>query len=130
MGAWGARSFENDDALDWVWELEESSDDSVVRAAFAAVHADVEVEAPEASCACAAAEVVAAAAGAPAEWLPDEVTAWVAAHGSAVAGLRGEARAAVQRIAEGSELQQLWAEAGGAEWDTGIADLLGRLAQA
>ncbi|HEY8407001.1 MAG TPA: DUF4259 domain-containing protein [Gaiellaceae bacterium] len=130
MGAWGARSFENDDALDWVWELEDSSDDSVVRAAFAAVHGDGDVEAPEAACACAAAEVVAASAGRPATWLPNEVTAWVAAHGAAVVGLRGEARAAVQRIAAGSELQQLWAEAGAAEWDAGIADLLGRLAEA
>lgn len=130
MGAWGARSFENDDALDWVWELEDSSDDSVVRAALAAVHAHGEVEAPEAACACAAAEVVAASAGAPATWLPNEVRAWVAAHGSAVACLQGEARAAVQRVAERSELQQLWAGAGAAEWDAGIADLLGRLAQA
>jgi len=128
MGAWGARSFENDDALDWVWELEDSSDDSVVRAALVAVHGDGDVEAPEAACACAAAEVVAASAGRPATWLPNEVTAWVAAHGAAVVGLREEARAAVQRIAAGSELQQLWAEAGAAEWDAGVADLLGRLA--
>jgi hypothetical protein len=130
VGAWGARSFENDDALDWVWELEESSDDSVVRAALAAAGGDGEIEAPEAACACAAAEVVAAAGGAPAEWLPDEVKKWVAAHGPAVAGLRGDAHAAVQRVAARSELQQLWAEAGDAEWDSGIADLLGRLAQA
>jgi Domain of unknown function (DUF4259) len=129
VGAWGGRSFENDDALDWVWELHESADDSVVRAAFVAVHANGDVEAPEAACACAAAEVVAAAAGAPADWLPDEVRAWVAAHGPAVAGLRAEARAAVERVAERSELQALWAEAGDAEWDRAVADLLGRLQQ-
>lgn len=128
MGAWGARSFENDDALDWVWELEESSDDSAVRAALAAADGDGEIEAPEAACACAAAEVVAAASGAPAEWLPDAVKEWVGAHGSAVAGLRGEAHAAVQRVAARSELQQLWAEADDAQWHEGIADLLGRLA--
>jgi hypothetical protein len=128
VGAWGARSFENDDALDWVWELQESDDDSVVRSAFAAAHAGGEVEAPEAACACAAAEVVAAAAGAPAGWLPDEVRAWVAAHGPAVAGLRAEARAAVERVAGQSELQELWAEAGDPEWDRAVADLLGRLA--
>jgi Domain of unknown function (DUF4259) len=130
MGAWGARSFENDDALDWVWELQESSDDSVVRSALAAVPEDGEAEAPEAACACAAAEVVAAASGAPAGWLPEEVTAWVAAHGRAVAGLRAEAHTAVQRVAARSELQQLWVEAGDAEWDRAVADLLGRLAQA
>jgi len=127
MGAWGGRSFENDDALDWVWELEESDDDSVVRAALVGVHGDGEVEAPEAACACAAAEVVAAAAGAPADWLPDEVKTWVAAHGAAVAGLRPEAHAAVQRVAQRSELQELWAEAGDDEWDRAVADLLGRL---
>jgi uncharacterized protein DUF4259 len=130
MGAWGARSFENDDALDWVWELHESADDSVVRAALAAVPEDGQIEAPEAACACAAAEVVAAAAGAPAEWLPDEVKDWVGAHGSAVAGLRSEAHAAVQRVATRSELQELWAEAGDTEWDKAVADLLGRLAPA
>jgi uncharacterized protein DUF4259 len=128
MGAWGARSFENDDALDWVWELRESDDDSVVRAALGAAHGDGEVEAPEAACACAAAEVVAAASGAPSDWLPDEVKEWVAANGPAVAGLRPEARAAVERVAERSELQQLWAEAGDPEWDRAAADLLGRLA--
>jgi len=130
MGAWGARSFENDDALDWVWELQESSDDSVVRAALAAVRDDGQVEAPEAACACAAAEVVAAAAGAPAEWLPEEVTAWVASHGPAVAGLRAEAHTAVQQVATRSELQELWAETGDDEWDKAVADLLGRLAPA
>jgi len=130
MGAWGARSFENDDALDWVWELQESDDDSVVRAALVAAHGDGEIEAPEAACACAAAEVVAAASGAPAGWLPTEVKDWVAAHGFAVAGLGPEARAAVQRVAARSELQQLWAEAGDAEWDRAVADLLSRLPQA
>jgi hypothetical protein len=58
------------------------------------------------------------------------VKEWVAAHGSAVSGLRGEAHAAVQRVAARSELQQLWAEAGDAEWDRAVADLLGRLAPA
>jgi len=130
VGAWGARAFENDDAMDWGWELHESDDDSVVRAALAAVPEDGGVEAPEAACACAAAEVVAAAAGAPAEWLPDEVTAWVAAHGRTVAGLRAEAHAAVQRVAARSELQELWAEAGDSEWERAVADLIGRLAQA
>jgi hypothetical protein len=30
MGAWGHDSFDNDDAGDWVYELEESSDMSVI----------------------------------------------------------------------------------------------------
>lgn len=130
MGTWGARAFENDDALDWVWELEESRDDSVVRGALRAVGGVADIEAPEAACGLAAAEVVAAAAGAPAGWLPEPVTAWVAAHGPAVAPLRDDARRTVERVAERSELQELWAGAGDPEWDRAIADLLGRLARA
>ena len=37
MGAWGSGHFENDDAMDWVWELEADRDGSVVRAALGAV---------------------------------------------------------------------------------------------
>lgn len=30
MGAWGEKNFENDDALDWVYELEATTDLTVV----------------------------------------------------------------------------------------------------
>jgi poly-gamma-glutamate capsule biosynthesis protein CapA/YwtB (metallophosphatase superfamily) len=127
MGAWGSAAFENDDALDWVWELEESTDDAVVRAALTVALDAEELEAPEASCALAAAEVVAAAGGAPVSSLPDGVRAWVAAH-ELPADLRGLAREAVTRIAERSELRQLWDEAGGDDWRDGVSALQARLA--
>lgn len=40
MGAWGAGPFDNDAALDWVWELDESSDLGVVRGAITRVTED------------------------------------------------------------------------------------------
>jgi hypothetical protein len=125
VGAWGARAFENDGALDWVWELEAAEDDSVLRSALSA---DVS-EAPEAEIALAAAEVVAAALGRPAGALPDEVTAWVAAHGPAVGDdLQGLAQRAVAAASAGGELRELWTEAGDPEWEKAMGDLQARLA--
>lgn len=125
MGAWGARAFENDGALDWVWELEAAEDESVLRSALSA---DVS-EAPEAEIALAAAEVVAAALGRPAGGLPEEVTAWVAAHGDLVGEeLQGLAQRAVAAAAAGGELRELWNEAGDPEWDAAVGDLQARIA--
>ena len=72
MGAWGVGHFDNDDAGDWVWELEDTGTASPVTAAFAAVEAEANyLEAPDACIALAAAEVVAAWAGNPAAETPD-----------------------------------------------------------
>ena len=131
MGAWGLGAFENDDALDWVAELEEDeSGDAVRRALDAAADAGGYLEAPEGAEALAAAEVVAAAAGRPGEGLPEEVEAWVAAHGGAVAGEAERARRAVDRVAAAdSELRELWEEAEGSAgpWHELLADLRRRL---
>jgi Domain of unknown function (DUF4259) len=135
MGAWGAGSFDNDDAVDWVGDLGRSADGRLIRAALDAVGrldpADY-LEAPDASVAVAAAEVVAALRGRPAADLPQEVTTWVQAHGrSGVADdLRAAARAAVARVEASSELRDLWDETddAGAAWRQQLGDLLARLA--
>ena len=76
MGAWGTGAFDNDGALDWVWELEgggitaiESALDEAVRSSDLSAPTDVE--------AIAAAEVVAAAIGRPLPGLSDEIAALV-----------------------------------------------------
>lgn len=77
-GAWDAGPFDNDDALDWVWELESSVDLSAVEAALkAAANGGSYLEAPTGSAAIAAAEVVAALLGNPHPQLPDEIRSWV-----------------------------------------------------
>ena len=124
MGSWGTGSFENDDASDWVYELEQATDDSLLRATLTA---DLS-EAPEGSCALAAAEVVAAALGKAAANLPKEVTAWVDAHRNAVSDdLLDLARRAVREVAGGGELRELWDEAADPGWSASVRDLDSRL---
>jgi hypothetical protein len=71
MGAWGFGSFDNDDAADWIFELEESSGVTALVSAFKAIKPDRYLEAPECSVALAAAEVVAALRGRPLPTLKD-----------------------------------------------------------
>lgn len=133
MGAWGAGNFENDTALDWVWELEQATDLSVVESAIADVlNCDKYLDADLGSIGLAAAEVVAALRDKPPDDLPEEVSAWVQTHritpGEA---LVQDCRKAVARIrdAEESELQELWGEDQDslAEWQAALDGLLTRL---
>jgi hypothetical protein len=133
VGAWGCDSFGNDDAMDWVIDLEDADDLAPVRDAFAAAPPAGEyLEAPIASVGLAAAEVVAALRGRPAAELPEEVTAWVAAHAAPPdSALLARAREMVARVAESSELRELWDEAKSQDreaWLAGVADLGARLA--
>ena len=132
-GAWDTGPFDNDDALDWVWELTESSGLAVVQEALnSAVDTTGYLEAPTASRALAAAEVVAAMHGKPRPQLPDEVSAWLETHKLAVTeDLVTTARRVVLNVQdlESSELAQLWSESDDlAEiWAADLSDLLERL---
>ena len=130
MGAWGAGSFENDDAMDWVSELE----DEGLIAAGAALQEILELaeeylEAPACSAALAAAEVVAALRGHPAADLPEDVAAWIAAHPGDPGGeLVAVARRAVDAVAADSELAELWNESAyPTAWQSAVMDLQTRL---
>jgi hypothetical protein len=129
MGAWGAGSFDNDDAVDWLASLEHARDLTPVDAALAAVSGEGEPGEPDASVAIAAAEVVAAIDGRPVADLPGEIVDWLAsAHPRPDPELTERARAAVQRIRFSSGLKVLWGEGDPAEWYEHIDDLLQRLA--
>lgn len=131
MGAWGAGVFENDDAADWVWELEDDENGSVVIAALSEIvdtPVDDYIEAPEASNALAAAEIVAAARGHHGAELPSEAREWIRVNAARVdAAWLALAAGAVERISIDSELKELWDEAGSDEWPRVVADLLARL---
>jgi hypothetical protein len=128
MGAWGSGPFENDDAMDWTYALTDHADLGVVAAAFSDVTGDDAPEAPEASAAIAAAEVVAAGLGRPCPDLPDEVATWVAERAGEDWGtLVPSALAALDRVAAGSELAELWAEEGSDDWPATLDELRGRL---
>jgi Domain of unknown function (DUF4259) len=131
MGAWGSGSFDNDDASDFIFELEADATGVVVENAIARI-ADVApddyLDASEASRAIAAAEVVAACRGRPAPNLTDEVAAWATANASGpVKDLADRARQALRRILAGSELKELWDEQDDTEWAEAVSELIHRL---
>jgi hypothetical protein len=133
MGAWGAGNFENDEALDWVWILEESTGLGVVEAAIADVLVSSEyLDAGVGCIGLAAAEVIAALRGRPAGDLPEEVSTWVRAQAVAPGDvLVRDCLAAVARIRsdDESELREMWEEDQdiAAEWYGVLDALVGRL---
>lgn len=134
MGTWGARAFDNDTAMDWVWELSESDDLSVVTSALEAPlddDADDVLGAGLCEVAIAAAEIVAALKGHPPESLPQEAAAWVKRHKGKLKvdqELIDTAHDAVARVAADSELRELWDESDEVDsWDKAIQDLQKRL---
>ena len=126
MGAWGHHFNENDDAADWLAAFANSPSWSACRNALAATEGDY-VEAPEASTALAAAEIVAAGIGHSNKRLAAEIVAWALGEESAARSLVPQAVAAVTRVRDNSELQELWEESDSASWHASIAALLGRL---
>ena len=131
MGAWGSGTFENDDASDWVYELEQASSwDLVHRTLAVAAEPTGYLEAPDCSAALAAAEVVAAAVSRPAPDLPEEISTWVGTHRAQVPhDLAALSVRAIDRITVDSELRELWDETGEADaWSAAVRALRERLA--
>lgn len=109
MGAWGPGFFENDDAMEWVSELEDTGVDAIQNALLVAD--EDEVEAPEACQALAAAVIVLAMAGSTFKELPEEVEAWLEEHGERPeAALLERTLTAVQAVHTASELRDIWEE--------------------
>jgi hypothetical protein len=132
MGAWGTGSFQNDDAMDWVYELEESGVSFLKETLEAVTETPGEyVERPECANAIAAAEVIVSLQGVIPASLPPEVRQWVSAHRKAKAGkLVPLALQAVQRIRtdDDCESKVLWDESASRdEWYNALDDLEARL---
>ena len=132
MGTWGLGSFENDDAADWVYELETVEDLSVCRNTFLSVMTEDEyLEQDQGARVIAAAEVIAALAGSLRHNLPEGVESWLTAHPlSPDADDHTLALSAIDRVlAPNSELRALWAEVGDGLWESEIDDLRQRLSR-
>ena len=134
MGAWSYESFGNDDACDWIAQLEEHNDLGFVESTFDRLLAvgDEYLEAPEACEAIAAAEVVARLQGHPGSRDPSSevVDAWVQrVKLQPSASLIDMARRALDRIlTEPSELLELWEEAEpSGEWQAAVEKLKARV---
>ena len=131
MGAWGHESFDNDDALDWIAELEASAGIGAFSDAFNRVieQAEEYIEAPECSMAIAAAEVAAALGGKPCEHLPDEIAAWIDGKPPLPPTIIEKAHRALDLILGESELHELWEENEDSfpKWLAAVKDLKSRL---
>jgi len=134
MGAWSHESLGNDDACDWVADLVETDDLTLVEAAFDNVLevGDDYLEAPEASAAIAAAEAVARLQGHVGERdaYSESLDEWVGRVGIAPSpDLAAKAQRALDRIlGESSELADLWEEDGEpGDWRAAVEELRGRL---
>lgn len=112
MGAWGHNTFDNDDAADWIADLEDTSDMSAILDALNGVTDDADdyIEAPECSNAVAAAEVVASLNGNASPDLPDAVRGWIAGKPTPGAELNSKAHTALDVVLSDSELKELWEE--------------------
>lgn len=136
MGAWGVGNFENDDAGDWVWELEKSKDKRLLHKTLARVTEVDEPDAPECSEALAAAEIVLAGLTKDHSQVPEEARNWLTAKtgllfrkskefGASDAQL---ACAAVEQVLANSELVELWKESDEYHsWRSAQENLLNRL---
>lgn len=130
MGAWAEGSFDNDDACDWGWNLEDARDVTILEDAFGAVtNADEYLESLECSEAIAAAEVVAAMRKRPCPKLPKEVQAFVKRiDAPPPQELVLWALEALERIKTKSELKDLWDESEDSEkWYKSVTELESRL---
>ena len=130
MGAWGLGSFENDDALDWVIDLESTSDMTLISDTLSVVNESEEdyLDASDSSFPIVAAEVVAALGGKPADELPDEVVKWVQGKGEPGPDLVSGAKQAISAVLDSSELKELWEETDEFEiWVNDVESLLERL---
>lgn len=113
MGAWGAGSFENDDAMDWVFDLEDARGLKFVKVTLREVldAGDGVLEADVAARGIAAAEVVAGLNDAPADDLPEEVENWIEEQrGKSEVDLSPLALEALERLRTRCELADAWKE--------------------
>ncbi len=127
-------AFDNDDANDWAHDLDRVSDLSLVESAFQQVEALDSTSYLEQGVACnalAACEVLARLRGRPGytNAYTEKVDQWVAAHPiDPPTALITRGEAVIDRIlAPGSELRDVWEEAGDEEWRAAVDDLRSRM---
>ena len=128
MGAWGTAAFDNDDASDWVYELEKDGI-AAVDAALKEALGPGELETPTDVNAIAAGEVIATALGRPVADLREDIVGLANGLAASVTPEHApRARSAVERVLAGSEVAELWAETDDEdEWRGLVQDLIRRL---
>lgn len=135
MGAWGHRTFENDDAMDFAADLHEAGNVTTVFNAinniveFDDEEGEFEPDAPVGSMALAAIEYVAAAKGNPSEDIPEGFEEWLEKNPVLeIENIVSLSKQAIQKIRTTGELKDLWAEEGDdKDWLAALDDLEKRI---
>ena len=130
MAEWGPGIYENDDAMDWIYDLLDSGGLSRVKHALDVVLQDdiEDLEAADCRIALAAADLVAALDGDINPNLPQEAEEWLTLVNKSVSGLRGKAEEVVRQIQEFSVLRTKYKEKDKlGDWEKVINALLKRL---
>lgn|SRR5689334_15455546 len=116
MGAWGTLNFENDTALDLVYEIEEEGANRI-KIAIEAVNSREEdsfLDSDLCSEALAAIEYIAAAKDKVSEDFPEDAEEWLTPANKenllAIRNLIANSKQAIDRIKNNSELKDLWEE--------------------
>tara|TARA_B100001989_G_C24547027_1_gene471602 strand:- start:57 stop:455 length:399 start_codon:yes stop_codon:yes gene_type:complete len=109
MGAWGYKTFDNDDASDWLYDLEETSDLSLIEETVKQGQGDY-IEAYDGCNILAAAEIIAALKGQASNDLPEEAEAWIDQNKNLdIKNIEKQVFEAVDRVlSDNSELKELW----------------------
>ncbi len=113
MGTWGIGSFENDDAWDWVSELERGEHGELIEQTLDAAQPGPRVpDAIDGALCIVAAEAVAAWIGRPAHGLPEEIGEWIDRQGAAPFGLCERALRGLHQVVTDSGLRDMWSREG------------------
>ena len=130
MAMWGTGSFENDDARDWLGQLDKVAPEALTQIFAGAADGSNYIESPKASVVVAAAEVV-ALSGSSSSGVPAGILNWTADNRAAfTAELKALAVRALERVRRNSELKDLWLEADGLnDWIAAIQELQTRLGE-
>ena len=131
MSDWGPGIFENDDAMDWVYDLSDFETLSRVSNTLDVIvknkndHSDV----TDCHIALAAAEVIAAMRGDATTELPEELEEWIGDEVLENDELRAKAEEAVEGILKDSGLKDEWEKTSNySRWRSIVTDLYRRLA--
>ena len=134
MGAWGHLNFENDTALDLVYEIEEKGADRI-KIAIEAINSreeDAFLDSDLCSEALAAIEYIAAVKDKQSEDFPEDAEEWLTPANKdsllAIRNLIANSKQAIDRIQHNSELKDLWEETGDYEkWTKVLEGLVTRI---
>jgi hypothetical protein len=134
MGAWGHLNFENDTALDLVYEIEEKGADRI-KIAIEAVNSreeDAFLDSDLCTEALAAIEYIAAVKNKASEDFPEDAEEWLTPANKdsllAIRNLISNSKQAIDRIQHNSELKDLWEETEDFDkWTKVLEDLAARI---